>query len=97
MTSSLEIKDIKSCVTRVAKTYNLKKVDLFGSYASGKQTAKSDIDLLVDFNDPNMTLFKIFRIQRELEKQIGKHVDLVEMPLPKDTFLKIEKVVPIYG
>jgi predicted nucleotidyltransferase len=97
MVDNLEIKDIKSCVSRVAKEYDIKKVDLFGSYATGKQTKKSDIDLLVDFNDPSMTLFKMFRFRRELEKQIGKKVDLVETPISKDSFLKIDKVVPIYG
>jgi len=58
---------------------------------------KSDIDLLVDFNDPKMSLFQIFRIQRELEKALGKKVDLVEFPIPEKSFLVINKVVPLYG
>ena len=93
----LEIKDIQTGVAKVAKEYGIKKVELFGSYATGKPTNRSDIDLLVDFNNQNMSLFELFRVQRALEKQIGKHVDLVETPIQKNSFLKIDKVVPIYG
>jgi len=68
---------------------------LFGSYANGKPTQKSDIDLLIDFNDPTITLFELFRIKRAFEKTLGTKVDLVETPLPQKTFITIDKVVPL--
>ena len=97
MDAVLNIEHIKSSVAQVAKLYNLKKVDLFGSYATGKKTKKSDVDLLVEFGDPSMTLFKLFRIQRELEELLGKKVDLIEMPISEESFLTVDKVVSIYG
>ena len=97
MNSTIKIEDIKSIVEPIAKAYNIKKVDLFGSYATGEKNKKSDVDLLIDFDDPSMSLFKLFRVQREFEKVLGKKVDLVEMPIPKHSFLVIDKVVPLYG
>lgn len=93
----LALSDIKSKVATVAKSYNIKKIDMFGSYACGNQTKKSDIDLLVEFNDKSsVTLFQFFRVQRELEKSLGRKVDLVAVPIPKESFIVIDRLVPIY-
>lgn len=97
MARILKVEDIRTKVTEVAKAHNIKRVDLFGSYADGRVTRKSDVDLLVDFNDPTMSLFKQFRVQRELERVLGKKVDLIAAPIPKESFLVINKVVPLYG
>ena len=48
-------------------------VYLFGSYARGEQTFKSDIDLL--FVCPPMGL-KFYGIATDLEEQLHKHIDL---------------------
>ena len=94
----LRIEDIKSAVAQVAKTHNIKKVDLFGSYADGNETKKSDVDLLVEFvDDYSVSLFDVFRAQRDFEKHLGKKVDMVCPPIPSDSFLVIQKVVPLYG
>lgn len=42
------IKEITKVITPIADELNLKRVILFGSYARGDQTAKSDIDLIID-------------------------------------------------
>jgi len=97
MAKVLKTEKIKSVVIPIAQKYNIKKVDLFGSYANGAKTKRSDIDLLVDFNDETMSLFKLFDVQRELEKGLGKRVDIIEIPVPKSSFLVIDKVIPIYG
>ena len=93
----LEIDEIKTAVEIVARANNIKKVDLFGSYATGNVTKESDIDLLVDFDDESLSLFDIFRVKREFEDALGKKIDLVETPIPKESFLVINKVVPMYG
>jgi len=93
----MNIDKIKDGVSKVAKRHNIKKVELFGSYAEGKNTRKSDVDLLVDFDDPSMSLFKLFEVQREFEKQLRKKVDVIATPISKDSFVIINKVVPIYG
>ena len=42
------IDEISQRVMPVAKRYGLSAVYLFGSYARGEATSKSDIDLLID-------------------------------------------------
>ncbi|MFH1434721.1 MAG: nucleotidyltransferase domain-containing protein [Pseudomonadota bacterium] len=39
--------DIKRLANRIADEFNPEKIILFGSYASGKPSADSDVDLLV--------------------------------------------------
>ncbi len=46
--------EIKSIVSQIAYQFNPKQVILFGSYAYGKPTQESDLDLLViDDHHPN--------------------------------------------
>lgn len=94
----MTIEEIKAGVEKVAKEYDLKKVTLFGSYAEGKQTAKSDVDLLVEFiDDSKATYFTVYRLQAKLEKSIGKKVDALPAPIPRDSLLRINKEVFLYG
>jgi len=97
MKNTISVADIKSKVTEVAKDYNIRKVELFGSYAGGNQTRKSDIDLLVEFHEPSVSLLRIIGLKNKLEKMTGKSVDVIHAPIPKESFLVIDKVVPIYG
>ena len=39
-------------IAKVAKANHVKYLALFGSYARGEQTKKSDVDFLVEFNKP---------------------------------------------
>ncbi|WP_083421941.1 nucleotidyltransferase family protein [Arsenicibacter rosenii] len=48
---------------------------LFGSYADGTATANSDIDILVEFNQP--VGFEFIDLAIELEDILQKRVDLV--------------------
>lgn len=56
----------------------IRRASLFGSYAKGVPTEKSDVDLLIEF-EPGRTpdLFQFIGIKRELEENLGKPVDLV--------------------
>jgi Predicted nucleotidyltransferases len=55
------------------------KAWVFGSYARGEETPSSDLDLLVCY-DPSkhISLLTTIRYKLDLEKLIGKEVDLVE-------------------
>ena len=49
---------------------------LFGSFVRGEANKNSDIDILVDFYKPK-SLMDIGGIQYDLEKSLGRPVDLV--------------------
>ncbi|KKS15821.1 MAG: polymerase, beta domain protein region protein [Parcubacteria group bacterium GW2011_GWB1_41_6] len=49
---------------------------VFGSFAKGKASEKSDIDLLVKFTKPK-SLMKIIRLERMLSEKLDKKIDLV--------------------
>ena len=95
MAQALSIEDIRNSVIQVAPLYDVKRVVLFGSYAEGRQTKTSDIDLLVEF--PTFTsYFDVFGMQDELKEKIGKNVDIVPAPIQDDSFLEIKKEITLY-
>ena len=59
-----------------AKKNKITYVALFGSFARGEQTKKSDVDLVVRFSKP-IGLFDFVGIKMDLEKKLKRKVDLV--------------------
>ena len=61
------------------KTQPVLKAWLFGSYSRGEERPDSDVDILVmyDRSQP-IGLFKISGIHLDLERLLGKEVDLVD-------------------
>ncbi|MEK6915642.1 MAG: nucleotidyltransferase family protein [Nanoarchaeota archaeon] len=69
------IKRVKSKIIPVLKKYNIKKAGIFGSYARGEQKKTSDVDILIE--PPKGIGIGFVRIADNLEKALGKKVDLV--------------------
>ena len=61
---------------RILKEQDVQSASLFGSFARGEATAKSDIDLLVDLGK-GKTLFDLAGLKFILEDELGRKVDLV--------------------
>lgn len=59
----------------VLKKYSVKKIGLFGSYATGTQRKTSDIDVLVEFEKPTFNNF--MDLVFYLEDLFGRKVDLL--------------------
>ena len=55
--------------------YGIKKIGLFGSYTTGKQTENSDIDLVAEFKKP--IGLKFIELTDYLEQILGKKIDLL--------------------
>jgi hypothetical protein len=53
------------------------KAYLFGSYARGEADRKSDIDILVELDYTQKIGITFFGMEAELEKLVGKRVDLL--------------------
>ncbi|MCL1995421.1 MAG: nucleotidyltransferase domain-containing protein [Defluviitaleaceae bacterium] len=90
-------KDICKAVGDMAERYNISKAYYFGSYAKGTFDDDSDLDLLVDFHTPYVSLFSTANLAVDLKETLQIKVDVLKLPLPKDTILKIDKVVKCYG
>jgi predicted nucleotidyltransferase len=59
--------------------YPVEKVWLFGSYARGEETRKSDVDIMVKFTEnSHISLFDHIRIMNKLQDLLKRKVDLVE-------------------
>ena len=59
----------------ILKKYKVKKIGLFGSFATGRQNQKSDIDLIVEFSEPSFDNFMGLTIY--LENIFGKNIDIL--------------------
>ncbi len=60
----------------VLQKYHIKKASLFGSYARGEETVDSDVDILIE-PPAKMTLFGLAGVKLDLEKILGKQVDVI--------------------
>ena len=57
----------------------VQKAWMFGSFARGEETEASDVDILVDYDSQSKpSLLTIIRYKLDLEKAVGREVDLVE-------------------
>ena len=69
----------KTVQTYFAKQVAVEKVSLFGSFVRNEETAKSDIDLLIQFvAKKKISMFDILKMQHELEELLNRKVDLIE-------------------
>jgi uncharacterized protein len=71
--SSAEIKNI---ILESLRQHNPMFIGLFGSYARNEQTANSDIDILVTFQN-GISLLGLIRLEDELSFKLGRKVDLI--------------------
>lgn len=56
--------------------YKVKELELFGSYVRGEQKDKSDLDVLVEFEEP-VSLLGLVRVENYLSELLGVKIDLV--------------------
>ena len=98
------IDEIRHAVVTAAERYNAEAgtdakitgIALFGSYANGAATDDSDVDLLVSFSSPVVSLFTLARVLEALEQALSVPVDLVQEPMPDGSLLEIDRRVPLY-
>ncbi len=60
----------------LAMAFHIKALGLFGSYVRHEQTPQSDLDVLVEFDEPP-SLFEFIRLENQLTDLLGVKVDLV--------------------
>lgn len=72
----LTFDDIKNACKTVLDDYSVKYCILFGSYAKGSATEKSDVDLLIS---TDVTGLRFFGIAERLRRELHKEVDLLDL------------------
>ena len=75
----ISLTDISTAVCRVLARYDVREAYLFGSFARGEQTPESDIDLRLVCG-ATMTFGTLYELSLELEKELGRKVDIVTNP-----------------
>ena len=60
-----------------SEKYSIEKIGLFGSFATNKNTEKSDIDIVYTTASKGLTFAQISQLEDELSMEFGKDVDLV--------------------
>lgn len=75
----VSLADISSAASRMLPCYDVREAYLFGSFARGEQTPDSDIDLRLVCGAA-MTFGTLYELSLELEKELGRKVDIVTNP-----------------
>lgn len=75
-----DINEIKKTLAanrnELRERYSVKSISIFGSYARGEQKPKSDLDLLVELDEP-IGLFGLMDLEDHIGRLVGLKVDLV--------------------
>ena len=73
--TSQQILSILSDNDELLRVRGVRRIGLFGSFARNQGRARSDLDFLVEFEQP--TFDNYMNLAFSLEKLFGRHVDLV--------------------
>lgn len=69
---------LRAHMAELREQYGVKSLSVFGSYLRGEQRKRSDLDLLVEFEEgARMTLFRFVELEGHLGDLLGVKVDLV--------------------
>ena len=97
-TGILEVEDIIRKCSKVFEKYEVSFCYLFGSYAKGKATQVSDVDLLISTNVKGL---KFYGLVEEIRASLHKKVDVLDMNQLKDNIELTEEIfkdgIKIYG
>ena len=83
----LTIKEIKNRIRPVVEKHHIVDVYLFGSYARGEANENSDVDIYCSSGDVE-TLLDEAGLVEELEKTLGKEVDVVTIGSEMNDFFR---------
>lgn len=86
----LTLDEIKDGCKAVLDEYDVKYCVLFGSYAKGKATQTSDVDLLVS---TDIVGLKFFGIAERLRAKLHKKVDLLDLRQLADNQALIDEIL----
>jgi len=74
---NIVIKNLEAQVPAIRTQFGVKRIGIFGSFARGEQTRKSDVDVLIDFEQGYATLHNFVVLCDYLEALFKRKVDLL--------------------
>ena len=88
---------LRAHLPELREQYHVRNLWAFGSYVRGEAKRRSDLDLLVEFDDRPLTLLKFIHLENYLSDLLGVKVDLVERSVLKPAIGRyiLEEVVPV--
>ena len=94
----LELEDIVKKCSKILEHYEVNFCYLFGSYAKGKATPSSDVDLLFSTSIKGL---KFYGLVEEIRTTLHKRVDVLDINQLKDNIELTEEIfkygIKIYG
>lgn len=91
------IKLLRFHQSTLRERYGVMSIGVFGSWTRGQTHSESDLDLLVELEDPSLSLLRFVALKNELSDLTGVPVDLVERDVLKPSIGKqiLDEVVHV--
>jgi predicted nucleotidyltransferase len=91
------LRTLRVHLPELRQQYGVRTLGLFGSYARGEQKPRSDLALLVEFDERPLTLIQVIALEQYLSDLLRAKVDLVEKKTLKPAIGRhiLQEVVPI--
>jgi uncharacterized protein len=88
---------LRAHLPELREHYGVRTLGVFGSYVRGEQRPRSDLDLLVEFDERPLTLIQVIALEQHLSDLLGVKVDLVEKKTLKPAIGRhiLQEVVPV--
>ena len=97
----MTLDEIKKIAIPVCEEFGVKRLDIFGSFARGKESVKSDLDFLVEFTDPSYKPSKrYFALLHQFEDLFHCGIDLVTLGSLKNPYFRdriMRERINLYG
>ena len=94
----LSVEDITKGCRKIFENHNVNFCILFGSYAKGKASENSDVDLLISTSEKGL---KYYGLIEEIRVALNKRVDILDMAQLRDNLELTEEIlkdgIKIYG
>lgn len=96
----MRVEDIRRVALPACRAFNVRRLDVFGSIARGSVTPSSDVDLIVEFAEPDQSpARRFFGLLHQLEDDLGCEVDLLTADSLRNPHFKarvLSERVPVY-
>lgn len=86
---------LRDMLEEISRAYTVRRIGLFGSCARGEQQEGSDVDVLVEFDEPTFDHYMDLKFR--LEEAFGRPVDLVLADTVKPRLKPIVEKEAVYA